>query len=209
MRCWLLCLLMALAIGCSKRESKPAEPARKEAKAAGKVGAAASAEGQEPPAVKALRARQSAQGGPVHYKEFGKLLVDELGPFRAAHALEGENQEIAEGAVLATAIRQYRDGERLLIVTVTDTFVHQVAPRLKGEKPAPDEPALGVVRSGKVGKYPAVFSWHQPSGESQTFVLVGERVVDVRVVGAKGADDSIEAANLLKLDLLSTLVPVK
>jgi hypothetical protein len=209
MRCWLLCLLTALAIGCSKSESKPADPAPKGQRARGKAPAAANAEAEEPANLKALRARQSAQGGPVHYKHFAKLLRDELGPFRAATALEGENEEIAEGVVLVTGTRQYRDGERLLIVTIADTFTHQLAPRLKGEKPARDEPALGVVKSGKVGKYPAVFSWHQPSGESQTFVLVDERVVDVRIVGAKGADDSIEVANLLSLDVLPTLVPEK
>lgn len=209
MRGWLLCLLTALSIGCSKSESKPAEPLRKGAQGATKGPARASSDEQEPPTLKALRAHQRAQGGPVHYKQFAKLLVDELGPFRAVNAVEGENQEIAEGAVLVTAMRQYRDGERLLIVTIADTFTHHVAPRLKGESPARDEPALGVVKSGKVGKYPAVFSWHQPSGESQTFVLVGERVVDVRVVSAKGPDDSIEAANLLQLDVLPTLLPEK
>jgi hypothetical protein len=210
----ILILLACVAAGCSKRDSSPAESPPAPEKAAELVRSATPEPApnptlapKEPDEFAPIRASQAAQGGPVNYKKFAVVLPDRLGPFRASSVLEGANEELAPGVVFSTGIRHYRAGQRLLIVTIADAFVNRVAPRLKGEKPAEGEPELGTTRSGKIGDYPALFGWIEDLRESKAFVLVGERVVEVRVVGAERAEDAEKAARLLKLDALRALRP--
>lgn len=163
----------------------------------------------EPEGLVKLRATQAAQGGPINYKQYAPLFPEQLGAFKAESPFEGINERIAEGVVTATATRSYRSGEQLAIVTVADTFTHPVAPIMKGEAGQALKDELGIAnsRDGKVGKFPALFSWNEPAHESQAYMLVGDRLVDVRV-HFTGDDKAAEKiAKLLKLDLLLKLRP--
>jgi hypothetical protein len=206
-----LILLASVSAGSCTKEDEAAEPPQASTQAVQVAPKPAAppppAPPKEPDEFAEVRARQAAEGGAVNYKKFSAVLVDKLGPFKAANPLEGVNEAVAPGVVLTTGIRQYRAGERLLIITIADAFVHRVAARLKGEPPAQGEPELGAIRTATIGEYPAVFGWIEDLHESLAHVLVGERVVDLRIVGATRPDDAEKVARLLKFDVLRKLTP--
>jgi hypothetical protein len=163
----------------------------------------------EPEGVKQLRAAQAAQGGPLNFKQYAPLFPEKLGAFVPESPFEGINEKIAEGVVTATGTRSYRNGEQLAIITIADTFTHPVAPIMKGEAGEALKNELGIVnaRDGKIGKHPALLSWNEPAHESQVYMLVGDRLVDVRVHFTNDEKAAEKLAKLLKVDLLLKLRP--